>query len=96
MIYNVDAIHDKLEDIGWVLGCRGTRDAWAGPPPAPPPLPACPPALRLPPARRWTEEATWEETLALTSEAPLALGNTEDDLERELAFYNQVRPCCGL
>ena len=38
----------------------------------------------------WTEEAAWEESMALTSAAPLALGNAEDDLERELAFYNQV------
>lgn len=53
-IYNVDAIHDKLEDIGWA------------------------------------EEAAWDETLALTSAAPVALQNTEDDLERELAFYNQA------
>lgn len=45
--------------------------------------------------RRWTEEAAWDETLALTSDAPVALQNTEDDLERELAFYNQVR-CAAL
>ena len=57
-IYNVDALHDRLEDIGW--GGEG---------------------------------AGWDETLALTSEAPLALSAaaTEDDLERELAFYTQVR-----
>ena len=51
-------------------------------------------ALRRPAAapRRWTEEAAWDETLALTSSAPVALANTEDDLERELAFYNPVGP----
>lgn len=53
-IYNVDAIHDKLEDVGW------------------------------------SEEQPWEEAMALTSTQPVAVANTEDDLERELAFYNQV------
>ena len=52
------------------------------------------------PSRSWTEEAAWDETLALTSAAPVALQNTEDDLERELAFYNQVRCavllCCAV
>lgn len=54
-IYNVDALHDKLEDIAW------------------------------------SEEQPWEESLALTSPVPTAVANAEDDLERELAFYNQVR-----
>lgn len=54
-IYNVEVLHDKLEDVGW------------------------------------SEEAAWDETLALTAAEPTAVGNPEDDLERELAFYNQVR-----
>lgn len=58
-IYNTEAIHDKLEDIGWV------------------------------------EEAAWEEAMALTSAEPVALANAEDDLERELAFYNQARGGVG-
>ncbi|KAL4419941.1 hypothetical protein ABPG75_007039 [Micractinium tetrahymenae] len=53
-IYNVEALHDKLEDIAW------------------------------------SEEQPWEESLALTSTAPTAVANAEDDLERELAFYNQA------
>mgnify|MGYP001810780293 CR=1 FL=1 len=53
-IYNVEVIHDKLEDISW------------------------------------SEEAAWEESLALTRAAPTAVANPENDLERELAFYNQV------
>lgn len=53
-IYNVDALHDKLEDIAW------------------------------------SEEQPWEESLALTSPVPTAVANAEDDLERELAFYNQA------
>lgn len=53
-IYNVDALHDKLEDIAW------------------------------------SEEQPWEESLALTGAAPTMVSNPEDDLERELAFYNQV------
>ena len=59
-IYNTDAMHDKLEDIGW------------------------------------TEQVAWEETLALTSTAPTQVANIDDDLERELAFYNQVREGGGL
>ncbi|PSC74922.1 putative rRNA-processing EBP2-like protein [Micractinium conductrix] len=53
-IYNVEVIHDKLEDISW------------------------------------SEEAAWEESLALTRAAPTAVANPENDLERELAFYNQA------
>lgn len=56
-IYNVEALHDKLEDIAW------------------------------------SEEQPWEESLALTGAAPTVVVNAEDDLERELAFYNQVRVC---
>lgn len=33
----------------------------------------------------------WEETQAITTEAPTQVDNVEDDLARELAFYNQVR-----
>ncbi|GLC34406.1 hypothetical protein PLESTB_000731900 [Pleodorina starrii] len=53
-IYNVDAMHEKLEDIGW------------------------------------TSEVDWDETLAVTTEQPTVVENVEDDLARELAFYNQA------
>ncbi len=53
-IYNVEAIHDKLEDVAW------------------------------------SEDRPWDETLAVTSSAPTAVVNVDDDLERELAFYNQA------
>lgn len=53
-IYNVEVLHDKLEDIGW------------------------------------SEEQPWEESMALTSSEPVVLADAEDDLERELAFYNQA------
>ena len=53
-IYNVDSMHDKLEDIAW------------------------------------TEQQPWAETLAITSEAPTEVADVDDDLERELAFYNQA------
>ena len=35
-------------------------------------------------------DTAWLETLAVTAEEPLALEDTEDDLKRELAFYNQA------
>ncbi len=54
-VYNIDGLHEKLEDIGW------------------------------------TGEAAWEETLMVTSDVGTKVGNVDDDLERELAFYNQVR-----
>ncbi|GAB4815830.1 hypothetical protein N2152v2_002876 [Parachlorella kessleri] len=38
----------------------------------------------------WTEEQPWEETLAVTSSNPVHIENVDDDLERELAFYNQA------
>ncbi|PNH11380.1 putative rRNA-processing protein EBP2 [Tetrabaena socialis] len=53
-IYNVEALHDKLEDIGWDAGLA------------------------------------WDETLVLTTDAPTAVPNVEDDLARELAFYSQA------
>ncbi|GFR44110.1 hypothetical protein Agub_g5272, partial [Astrephomene gubernaculifera] len=53
-IYNVDALHEKLEDIGW------------------------------------TTEVDWDETLAITTEQPTVVENVEDDLARELSFYNQA------
>ena len=52
--YNVEGMHEKLEDIGW------------------------------------TEEAAWDETLMITTEQPTHVENVDDDLARELAFYNQV------
>jgi Eukaryotic rRNA processing protein EBP2 len=39
----------------------------------------------------WAEDQPWEETLAITSSAPTQVEDVDDDLERELAFYNQVR-----
>ena len=56
--YDVDGIHEKLEDIGW------------------------------------TQEVAWEETQAITSAAACEVADVDDDLERELAFYNQVRVLC--
>jgi hypothetical protein len=53
-IYNIDGLHEKLEDIGWAM------------------------------------EAPWEETLIITDNNEEQVDNVEDDLERELAFYNQV------
>jgi len=53
-IYNVDSMHDKLEDIAW------------------------------------TEDQPWAETLAITSDEPTEVADVDDDLERELAFYNQA------
>ncbi|KFM26930.1 putative rRNA-processing protein EBP2-like protein [Auxenochlorella protothecoides] len=38
----------------------------------------------------WSEQERWEETLVITGEAPTTIANVEDDLERELAFYNQA------
>jgi hypothetical protein len=38
----------------------------------------------------WTEEAPWQESLTVTSEHPTQIDNVDDDLERELAFYNQA------
>lgn len=39
----------------------------------------------------WADEVEWDETLAVTGEAATVVENVEDDLGRELAFYNQVR-----
>ena len=38
----------------------------------------------------WTQEQPWAETLAITSEKPIDIKDVDDDLERELAFYNQA------
>jgi hypothetical protein len=53
-IYNVDGLHEKLEDIAWA------------------------------------EEHGWEETQVVAAEEPTVVDNIDDDLGRELAFYNQV------
>ncbi|KAF5838951.1 eukaryotic rRNA processing [Dunaliella salina] len=53
-IYDMDAMHEKLEDIGWA------------------------------------DNVPWEETLALTHEDPYEVENVDDDMARELAFYNQA------
>lgn len=54
VIYNVEALHDKLEEFGW------------------------------------SEQERWEETLVVTTPEPVGVENVEDDLEREMAFYNQA------
>eukprot|EP00959_Pyramimonas_sp_CCMP1952_P029340 615882-Pyramimonas_sp.AAC.3 len=38
----------------------------------------------------WTDGAPWSETLIVTSEEPTEIPDVHDDLNRELAFYNQV------
>jgi rRNA-processing protein EBP2 len=38
----------------------------------------------------WTGEAAWDETLMISTEAPTHVDNVDDDLARELAFYNQA------
>ena len=38
----------------------------------------------------WTSEAAWDETLMITSGSKTGVDNVDDDLARELAFYNQV------
>lgn len=53
-IYDVDALHEKLEDIAW------------------------------------SESAPWEATQVVTAEEPTRVEDADDDLQRELAFYQQV------
>uniref|UniRef100_A0A7S0RRS0 rRNA-processing protein EBP2 n=1 Tax=Chlamydomonas leiostraca TaxID=1034604 RepID=A0A7S0RRS0_9CHLO len=53
-IYDVEAMHEKLEDIGWA------------------------------------DEATWEETQAITHDDPKQVEDVDDDISRELSFYNQA------
>jgi Eukaryotic rRNA processing protein EBP2 len=38
----------------------------------------------------WQGDVAWEETLSITSTNPTVVENVDDDLSRELAFYNQV------
>mmetsp|Transcript_16993 Transcript_16993/g.40545 ORF Transcript_16993/g.40545 Transcript_16993/m.40545 type:complete len:289 (-) Transcript_16993:18-884(-) len=38
----------------------------------------------------WTDEVGWEETQAVTTGKPEQIDEVEDDLQRELAFYNQA------
>jgi len=38
----------------------------------------------------WTEHQPWVETLTITSSAPTHIDSVDDDMERELAFYNQA------
>lgn len=42
----------------------------------------------------WTGQQPWEEGLVVTSLEPTAVADVDDDLERELAFYNQVGVIC--
>lgn len=39
---------------------------------------------------QWTDGAPWTETLIVTSQEPTVVPNVHDDLNRELAFYNQA------
>jgi hypothetical protein len=39
----------------------------------------------------WLDEQPWREGLVLTAATPTVVEDVDDDLERELAFYNQVR-----
>lgn len=38
----------------------------------------------------WTTEQPWVETQVITHAEPTVVDNVDDDLARELAFYNQV------
>ena len=38
----------------------------------------------------WTSEAAWDETLMITSNDAAQVDDVDDDLARELSFYNQV------
>ena len=38
----------------------------------------------------WTTEQPWVETQVITHGQPTEVNNVDDDLARELAFYNQV------
>lgn len=44
----------------------------------------------------WVEEQPWEEGLVVTAAAPTRVDDVDDDLQRELAFYNQVWAAAGL
>ena len=39
----------------------------------------------------WPADVSWVEAQAVFSEEATAIADVEDDLSRELAFYNQVR-----
>lgn len=39
----------------------------------------------------WSDIVPWEETLVISGTDPAQVENVDDDLARELAFYNQVR-----
>jgi rRNA-processing protein EBP2 len=43
----------------------------------------------------WVEEQGWEESLVVTGKEPTQVADVDDDLERELAFYNQVGVLCN-
>lgn len=43
----------------------------------------------------WAGDADWAESLAVTSAQPTTVEDIDDDLSRELAFYNQVPRCSG-
>lgn len=53
-IYDVDGLHETLEDIGW------------------------------------TTEAPWDETQVITGKDEAQVDDVDDDLARELSFYNQA------
>lgn len=39
----------------------------------------------------WTDQQDWIETQAVTAPEASTLENVDDDVQRELSFYNQVR-----
>ena len=105
-IYNAEAMHEKLEDISWpsevlALSCpvvvlgptMATTNCHC------PPvmvsiivLPGYPESAGLcfPPMRLLVVQAAWDESLVITGEDTAQVENIDDDLSRELAFYNQV------
>ena len=97
-IYNAEAMHEKLEDISWpseVLAhsclrfCKGERLKWRW-------LSSVPRALHGIPKTSQLMcclirlQAAWDESLVITGEDTAQVENIDDDLSRELAFYNQV------
>lgn len=44
----------------------------------------------------WSTEQPWVETQVITHAEPTLVDNVDDDLARELAFYNQVTASPGV
>lgn len=43
----------------------------------------------------WVADAPWDETQTITGTDPEQVEDVDDDLTRELSFYNQVHSCAG-